>query len=121
MNNLSSATHCYEFQLNLTNERVFESFNESLPEKLQVIILFNYILHYFQIQIYLFYFKKKFESFALSGLKHYSMVAKQFQQLFAKIPKQFSKISKVGLFYFFVLGPVNLKINLFILGIRGCQ
>lgn len=49
------------------------------------------------------------------------MVAKQFQQLFAKIPKQFSKISKVGLFYFFVLGLVNLKINLFILGIRGCQ
>ena len=36
MNALAVATECYEYQLKLTNERIFESFNEGLPEQLQV-------------------------------------------------------------------------------------
>merc|ERR1712137_1153579 len=70
MNALSVATECYEYQLKLTNERVFEAFNDQLPAQLQ-----------------------RFESLKLSGIKHYTMVIKQVAELLKKLPKNLKKIS----------------------------
>lgn len=72
MNALSVSEEVYEYQLRLTNERIFEIYNDSLVSNL-----------------------KKFEEFKKAGINEYGLLSKQITELFKRLPKQMKKSAEM--------------------------